>query len=50
MTEIIVPLFTGGRDGRPMVFVPAGEFLLGPEREKAMTEAFYIDPFPCYQC
>lgn len=46
MAEIIVPLFVSGRDGRPMVFVPAGEFLFGPDREKAKTEAFYIDRYP----
>lgn len=29
-----------------MVHVPAGEFLYGPDREKASTGAFYIDRFP----
>jgi formylglycine-generating enzyme required for sulfatase activity len=40
------PLFTGGKDGRPMVAVPAGEFLCGPDRAKASTGAFYIDRYP----
>lgn len=35
-----------GKDGRPMLFVSAGEFLYGPDREKATVEAFYIDRFP----
>ena len=35
-----------GKDGRPMVFIPAGEFLFGPDREKVQTEAYYIDRFP----
>lgn len=35
-----------GRDGRPMLLVPAGEFLFGPDRERAVVEAYYIDRFP----
>jgi formylglycine-generating enzyme required for sulfatase activity len=46
MMEFKGPLFTAGRDGRPMVFVPAGEFLSGPDREKVVTAAFYIDRYP----
>ena len=46
MAEISVPLFVSGRDGRSMVFVPTGEFLFGPDREKAVTGAFYIDRYP----
>ena len=46
MPETNIPLFSGGRDGRPLVSVPAGEFLSGPDREKAATGAFYIDRFP----
>src|SRR5574341_82703 len=46
MPEINPPLFVAGRDGRAMVSVPAGEFLSGPDREKASTGAFYIDRFP----
>lgn len=45
MGEKVVPLFKG-KDGRLMVSVPAGEFLFGPDREKASTGAFYIDRFP----
>ena len=45
MGEEVVPLFKG-KDGRLMVSVPAGEFLFGPDREKASTGAFYIDRFP----
>lgn len=46
MAETSVLLFVSGRDYRPMVYIPAGEFLFGPEREKAITGAFYIDRFP----
>ena len=46
MTDSSQPLFVSGRDGRLMVAVPAGEFLYGPDREKASTGAFYIDRFP----
>jgi serine/threonine-protein kinase len=35
-----------GKDDRPMVLIPAGEFLFGPDREKVQTEAYYIDQFP----
>ena len=45
MGEEVVPQFKG-KDGRLMVSVPAGEFLFGPDREKASTAAFYIDRFP----
>ncbi|HJW90604.1 MAG TPA: SUMF1/EgtB/PvdO family nonheme iron enzyme [Anaerolineales bacterium] len=46
MTEILIPLFSSGRDGRSMVYVPAGEFLYGPDKEKVTTGAFYIDLSP----
>lgn len=46
MAEVKIPLFVSGKDGRPMVYVPAGEFLFGPDREKVYVEAFYIDRFP----
>jgi len=46
MAEINLPLYVSGRDGRPMILVPAGEFLFGADREKAVTGAFYIDRFP----
>jgi formylglycine-generating enzyme required for sulfatase activity len=35
-----------GKDGRPMVFVPAGNFLFGENRLENVTAAFYIDQFP----
>lgn len=35
-----------GKDGRPMVLIPAGEFLMGEERVKSTVEAFYIDRTP----
>ncbi len=35
-----------GKDGRPMVLVPEGEFFFGPEREKVHLPVFYIDRFP----
>lgn len=35
-----------GKDGRPMVRIPAGQFLAGAEPKKAHTEAYYIDRYP----
>src|SRR3972149_1026879 len=46
MADNAIQLFRSGRDNRPMVLVPAGEFLFGPDLEKVTTEAFYIDRFP----
>ena len=46
MANTAVPLFKSGQDERPMVFVPAGEFLFGPDLEKVAVVAFYIDRFP----
>jgi formylglycine-generating enzyme required for sulfatase activity len=40
------PKIFSGRDGRPMVHVPAGEYLAGPARNSVHTEAFYIDRYP----
>ncbi len=40
------PKISTGRDGRPMVHVPAGEYLAGPARKSIHTEAFYIDRYP----
>lgn len=39
-------LYQAGRDGRPMVFVPAGEFYFGPDRMRLTLPDFYIDRFP----
>ncbi len=36
-------LYTAGKDGRPMVKIPAGEFLYGEYQEKAETKEFFID-------
>lgn len=36
-------LFTSGKDERPMVKIPTGEFLYGEDQEKAETKEFYID-------
>jgi formylglycine-generating enzyme required for sulfatase activity len=38
-----VKLYTAGKDGRPMVKVPAGEFLYGEDQEKTETKEFFID-------
>ncbi|MEW6567801.1 MAG: SUMF1/EgtB/PvdO family nonheme iron enzyme [Chloroflexota bacterium] len=46
MGETHVPIYHAGRDGRPMVLVPAGEFYFGPDRVKLSLPAFYIDRFP----
>lgn len=35
-----------GKDGRPMVLIPAGDFLYGPTKEKVSLQAFYIDRYP----
>ena len=45
MPDSPIPLFAG-KDGRPMVYVAAGEFFYGAEREKISIPAFYIDRFP----
>ena len=36
-------LYTAGKDERPMVKVPAGEFLYGEDQEKAATKVFFVD-------
>ena len=46
MAEKKVPLFTSGKDGRPMVKVPAGKFLYGEDKEEAETNEFFIDQYP----
>ena len=46
MAEKKIPLFTAGKDGRPMVKIPAGEFLYGEDKEKAETKEFFIDQYP----
>jgi formylglycine-generating enzyme required for sulfatase activity len=46
MTQGDVAIFRGGSDGRPMVRVPAGEFLWGPDRQKLSLPEFFIDRFP----
>lgn len=46
MTQGSLRIYYGGRDGRPMVFVPAGEFYYGPDRMKLTLPDFYIDRFP----
>jgi formylglycine-generating enzyme required for sulfatase activity len=45
MGETAAELYTG-RDGRPMVRIPGGEFFFGPDRQKTSIEAFYIDRTP----
>lgn len=46
MSEKKVKIFKSGRDGRPMVKIPAGEFLFGEDKEKAKTGEYYIDQHP----
>jgi len=46
MGETSLVLYYAGRDGRPMVLVPAGEFYFGPDRVKLSLPDFYIDRFP----
>ncbi|REG08600.1 formylglycine-generating enzyme family protein [Pelolinea submarina] len=46
MSETKVPLFVCGKDNRPMVKVPAGEFLYGEDQEKTETKEFFIDLYP----
>ena len=41
-----VPLYKSGRDGRPMVKVPAGKFLYGTNKEERYLPDFYIDRYP----
>ncbi|HLB63642.1 MAG TPA: SUMF1/EgtB/PvdO family nonheme iron enzyme [Anaerolineales bacterium] len=45
MRESEIALYVG-KDHRPMVVVPAGEFLAGEDRVKVSVAAFYIDRFP----
>ena len=49
MSETKVPLFVCGKDNRPMVKVPAGEFLYGEDQEKTETKEFFIDPLSRHQ-
>jgi len=46
MAENKIPLFVCGKDNRPMVRVPAGEFLFGEDKEKTETGEFFIDQHP----
>lgn len=46
MTKKKTLLFTSGKDGRPMVKVPAGKFLYGEDKEESETGEFYIDQYP----
>ena len=46
MSEKKVKIYISGKDGRPMVKIPAGEFLFGEEKEKVKTGEFYIDQHP----
>ena len=38
-----ITLYTAGKDKRPMIKIPAGEFLYGDDQEKAETKEFFID-------
>jgi len=46
VTEVNTGLFKTGHDGRPMVLVPAGEFLYGTGPSRIALPAFYIDRYP----
>jgi formylglycine-generating enzyme required for sulfatase activity len=46
MAEKKAKIFFGEKDGRPMVKIPAGEFLFGEEKEKSETGDFFIDQYP----
>ena len=46
MSETKVPLFVCGKDNRPMVKIPAGEFLFGEDQEKVETKEYFIDLYP----
>jgi formylglycine-generating enzyme required for sulfatase activity len=46
MADKKVPLFKSGKDGRPMLEVPAGKFLYGEEKTEVETKEFYIDKYP----
>ena len=46
MSETKVPLFVCGKDNRPMVKVPAGEFLYGEDQEKTETKEFSSTSIP----
>jgi len=40
------PAVITARDGKEMLYIPAGEFLMGEERRPVYVEAFYIDKYP----
>jgi formylglycine-generating enzyme required for sulfatase activity len=46
MAEKKTTLYIGGSDGRPMIKIPAGEFLYGEDKEKIVTKEFFIDQHP----
>jgi formylglycine-generating enzyme required for sulfatase activity len=46
MADKKVPLYKSGKDGRPMVKVPAGKFLYGEEKNEVETKEFYLDKYP----
>ena len=43
MAAKLFKLYTAGKDKRPMVKIPAGEFLYGEDQEKSETKEFFID-------
>lgn len=46
MTEKNVPLYKAGKIDKPMVKIPAGEFLYGEDQERTETVEFFIDQSP----
>ncbi|MBM3138577.1 MAG: formylglycine-generating enzyme family protein, partial [Chloroflexi bacterium] len=46
MADNKIPLFKSGKDGRPMVKVPAGKFFYGEDDEEIELKEFFIDLYP----
>lgn len=40
------PAIITAKDGKEMIYIPAGEFLKGEEKKPVYVEAFYIDKYP----
>jgi len=41
----LTPAVVIAKDGKEMVYIPAGEFLVGEEKKTVYVEAFYIDKY-----
>lgn len=40
------PSVTVAKDGKEMIYIPAGEFLMGEDKRTVSVPAFYIDKYP----